>query len=212
MRGDYAPFAKIKELADKYDDKFEEGIITIADDSHGIGAYGATGRGTEEITNTRMDILVGTLGKAFGVNGGYVVASAAVVRYLRETAPMYIYSNPITNSECAAVLKVLDILESEEGIERLKHLSEMTARFEKGLTDNGFETISGPHPVTPLMVRDTPRTAAIVKYLTANGVLATGLNYPVVPKGAEEIRFQINGDHTALDVDTVIDLLKNFKD
>ena len=212
MRGDYAPFAKIKELADKYNDKFEEGIITVADDSHGIGAYGVTGRGTEEITDTRMDVLVGTLGKAFGVNGGYVVASAAVVRYLRETAPMYIYSNPITNSECAAVLKVLDILESKEGIERLKHLSEMTARFEKGLTDNGFETIAGPHPVTPLMVRNTPRTAAIVKYLTENGVLGTGLNYPVVPKGAEEIRFQINGDHTALDVDTVIELLKNFKD
>jgi glycine C-acetyltransferase len=211
MRGDYAPFEKIKEIADKYEDKFEEGIITIADDSHGIGAYGATGRGTEEITNTGMDILVGTLGKAFGVNGGYVVASEKVVRYLRETAPMYIYSNPITNSECAAVLKVLDILESEEGIERLKHLSAMTARFEKGLTDNGFETIAGPHPVTPLMVRDTAKTAAIVKHLTANGVLATGLNFPVVPKGDEEIRFQINGDHTAKDVDTVIEILKSFK-
>ncbi|HRW21244.1 MAG TPA: aminotransferase class I/II-fold pyridoxal phosphate-dependent enzyme [Bacteroidales bacterium] len=211
MRGDYAPFAKIKEIADKYEDKFEEGIITIADDSHGIGAYGETGRGTEEITNTKMDVLVGTLGKAFGVNGGYVVASEKVVRYLRETAPMYIYSNPITNSECAAVLKVLDILESEEGIERLKHLSDMTARFEKGLTDNGFETIAGPHPVTPLMVRDTAKTAAIVKHLTENGVLATGLNFPVVPKGDEEIRFQINGDHTAKDVDTVIEVLKSFK-
>lgn len=211
MRGDYAPFEKIKEIADKYEDKFEEGIITIADDSHGIGAYGATGRGTEEITNTKMDILVGTLGKAFGVNGGYVIASEKVVRYLRETAPMYIYSNPITNSECAAVLKVLDILESDEGIERLKHLSEMTSRFEKGLTDNGFETIAGPHPVTPLMVRDTAKTAAIVKHLTENGVLATGLNFPVVPKGDEEIRFQINGDHTAKDIDAVIEVLKSFK-
>jgi glycine C-acetyltransferase len=124
---------------------------------------------------------------------------------------MYIYSNPITNSECAAVLKVLDILQSDEGEKRLKHLAEMTARFEKGLVDNGMETILGPHPVTPLMVRDTEKTSKIVEHLKQNGVLATGLNFPVVPKGDEEIRFQINGDHTAVDIDYVIDLLKAFK-
>ncbi len=211
MRGDYAPLDEIQRIAEKYEDKFEEGIITIADDSHGVGAYGENGLGTEEITGGKMDILIGTLGKAFGVNGGYVVSSEKVVRYLRETAPMYIYSNPITNSECAAVLKVLDILESDEGKKRLKHLSRMTDRFEKGLVDNGMETIPGPHPVTPLMVRDTDKTAKIVNHLKQNGVLATGLNFPVVPKGDEEIRFQINGDHTEADVDYVIDLLKNFK-
>ncbi|MEA1872977.1 MAG: aminotransferase class I/II-fold pyridoxal phosphate-dependent enzyme [Bacteroidota bacterium] len=211
MRGDYAPLDEIERIVAKYEDKFEEGIITIADDSHGVGAYGEKGLGTEAITGGKMDILIGTLGKAFGVNGGYVVSSKEVLRYLRETAPMYIYSNPITNSECAAVLKVLDILQSEAGEARLKHLSEMTARFENGLVDNGMETIPGPHPVTPLMVRDTEKTSKIVEHLKQNGVLATGLNFPVVPKGDEEIRFQINGDHTAADVDYVIDLLKDFK-
>lgn len=211
MRGDYAPLDEIQRIAEKYEDKFEEGIITIADDSHGVGAYGENGLGTEEITGGKMDILIGTLGKAFGVNGGYVVSSEKVTRFLRETAPMYIYSNPITNSECAAVLKVLDIMESEQGKQRLKHLSEMTARFEKGLVDNGMETIAGPHSVTPLMVRDTDKTAKIVDHLKQNGVLATGLNFPVVPKGDEEIRFQINGDHTAADIDYVIDVLKAFK-
>jgi len=211
MRGDYAPLDEIQRIAEKYEDKFEEGIITIADDSHGVGAYGENGLGTEEITGGKMDILIGTLGKAFGVNGGYVVSSEKVTRFLRETAPMYIYSNPITNSECAAVLKVLDIMESGEGKKRLKHLGEMTARFEKGLVDNGMETIAGPHPVTPLMVRDTERTSKIVQHLKENGILATGLNFPVVPKGDEEIRFQINGDHTAADIDYVIDTLKAFK-
>jgi len=211
MRGDFAPLDEIERIVAKYEDKFEEGIITIADDSHGVGAYGEKGLGTEAITGGKMDILIGTLGKAFGVNGGYVVSSKEVLRYLRETAPMYIYSNPITNSECAAVLKVLDILQSEAGEARLKHLSEMTARFEKGLVDNGMETIPGPHPVTPLMVRDTEKTSKIVEHLKQNGVLATGLNFPVVPKGDEEIRFQINGDHTAADIDYVIDVLKAFK-
>lgn len=211
MRGDYAPMKTIEEIAAKHNDDFEEGIITIADDSHGIGAYGETGHGTEEVTGSHFDIIIGTLGKAFGVNGGYVVTSKEVIRYLRETAPMYIYSNPITCSECAAVLKVLDILESPEGKKRLKHLSEMTARFEKGLVDNGMETIAGPHPVTPLMVRNTEKTSKIVEHLKENGILATGLNFPVVPKGDEEIRFQINGDHTAADIDEVLNVLAAFK-
>ncbi len=211
MRGDYCPFDKFVRVAKSFDDKFEEGVVTIADDSHGIGAYGATGRGTEEVTGMKVEILIGTLGKAFGVNGGYVVADRSVTEFLRQTAPMYIYSNPITVGETNALLKVLDILESDEGKRRLKHLAEMTARFEKGLVDNGYETIPGPHPVTPLMVRDTKRTAEIVRWLTDNGVLATGLNYPVVPKGDEEIRFQINADHTPADIDYVIDVLKRFK-
>nr|HQI06173.1 aminotransferase class I/II-fold pyridoxal phosphate-dependent enzyme [bacterium] len=183
MRGDFCPFDQFVAICKKFDDKFEEGVTTVADDSHGVGAYGITGRGTEEVTGAKVDILIGTLGKAYGINGGYVVADKAVTDFLRQTAPMYIYSNPITVGETTAVLKVLDILESPEGIKILKHLSEMTARFEKGLVDNGYETIPGPHPVTPLMVRDTQKTSQIVQWLTDKGVLATGLNYPVVPKG-----------------------------
>lgn len=211
MRGDFCPFDKFVSICRKFDSKFEEGVTTIADDSHGVGAYGPTGRGTEEVTGAKVDILIGTLGKAYGVNGGYVAASKAVTDFLKQTAPMYIYSNPITVGETTAVLKVLDILESPEGVKILRHLSEMTQRFEKGLVDNGFETIPGPHPVTPLMVRDTQKTSEIVKWLTVNGVLATGLNYPVVPKGDEEIRFQINADHSAADVDYVIDVLKAYR-
>ena len=211
MRGDYCPFDQFVEICKKFDDKFEEGVTTIADDSHGVGAYGKTGRGTEEICGAKVDIIIGTLGKAYGINGGYLVGSKAVTDYLRQTAPMYIYSNPITVGETTAVLKVLEILDSEEGVKILAHLKEMTERFEKGLVDNGYETISGPHPVTPLMVRDTQKTAEIVNWLTEHGVLATGLNYPVVPKGDEEIRFQINGDHTAADIDYVIDVLKKYK-
>lgn len=211
MRGDFCPFDKFTAVCKKYDKDFEEGVTTVADDSHGVGAYGKTGRGTEEVTGAKVDILIGTLGKSYGVNGGYVVASKAVTEYLRQTAPMYIYSNPITVGEAMAVLKVLDLLESEAGIARLAHLSEVTARFEKGLVDNGFETIQGPHPVTPLMVRDTQKTTEIVKWLTDHGILATAMNYPVVPKGDEEIRFQINADHTAADIDYVIDVLKAYK-
>jgi glycine C-acetyltransferase len=75
-----------------------------------------------------------------------------------------------------------------------------------------METIPGEHPVVPLMVRDTAKTRALVRHLYANGILATGLAYPVVPKGDEEIRFQINADHTEGDVDRALEVLGNFQD
>ena len=210
MRGDYCPFDEFTAICKNYEDKFEEGVITVADDSHGVGAYGKTGRGTEEITGGKVDILIGTLGKAYGVNGGYVVSSKIITSYLKETAPMYIYSNPITCSEAAAALKVLDILDSEEGLKILEHLKNMTEKFENGLKSLGLETIEGPHPVVPLMVRDTAKTTEIVKHLIENGILATGLNFPVVPKGDEEIRFQINADHTESDIDYALDVLNKY--
>ena len=212
MRGDNAPLDKFVEICEKYNDKFDEGIISIIDDSHGIGAFGKTGRGTEEYCNTKVDIVIGTLGKSFGVNGGYVVASKQIIEYLREKAPMYIYSNPITVSEASAALKTIEILDSSEGLEILEHLRNMTKRFEDGLKKAGYETIEGDHPVVPIMVRNTQKTSELVKYLTENGILATGLNFPVVPKGDEEIRIQISADHTKYDIDYAIGALKKFKE
>ena len=211
MRGDHAPLDEIMALARRFDGDFAENVIVVADDSHGVGAFGKSGRGCEEFTGSGpADLLVATLGKAFGVNGGYVAASRAIVDYLRETSPFYIYSNPITPGEAVAAKKAVDIVDSAEGRDLLDHLRAMTARFEAGLTDLGHETIPGEHPVVPLMVRDTARTTALVAHLRDNGVLATGLNYPVVPRGDEEIRFQISADHTAADIDEALGVLDRF--
>ena len=212
MRGDYAPLDELVDICKKYDAQFEEGVISVVDDSHGIGALGKTGRGTEEYLNTKVDVLIGTLGKAFGINGGFVTGSSTIIEYLRETAPMYIYSNPITVSEASAAMKAVEILDSPEGLKILEHLGTMTRRFEDGIKAAGYETIEGPHPVVPLMVRDTQKTNEIVKHLTANGVLATGLNFPVVPKGDEEIRFQVCADHTESDIDYVIGVLREYQE
>ncbi|MGI9403090.1 MAG: aminotransferase class I/II-fold pyridoxal phosphate-dependent enzyme [Hyphomicrobium sp.] len=211
MRGDHAPLDGIMKLASAFDTLFSENVIVVADDSHGVGGFGKTGRGTEEITGGRnVDVFIATLGKAFGVNGGYVVASDAIIGYLRETSPFYIYSNPITPAEAAAALAAVDLVDSPEGRQRLDHLRAMTDRFREGLTRLGLETVAGQHPVVPLMVRDTDRTARIVAHVRANGVLATGLGYPVVPKGDDEIRFQISADHTPADIDEALDVLEQF--
>jgi glycine C-acetyltransferase len=212
MRGDYAPLDKICRLAEKCDADFEEGVFVAVDDSHGVGAFGATGRGTEEYTGaTGVDILIGTLGKAFGVNGGYAASTATIIAYLRQTSAFYIYSNPITPSEATAAAKALEILDSSRGRRLLEYIRKLTKRFEQGLTELGFEIIPSDHPIVPLLVRDTKKTSELVSYLTDRGILATGLNYPVVPKGDETIRFQISADHTEADVDHVLRVLKNYK-
>ncbi len=212
MRGVHAPLAEIMALARRFDAQFEENVVVMVDDSHGVGAFGATGRGTEEYTGAEgVDILVATLGKAFGVNGGYAVGSRMLARFLRETSMMYIYSNPITPGEAAAALAALRLLDNPAGVERLAHLRAMTERFKDGLGRLGFETLPGEHPVVPLMVRDTARTAPLVAHLRRHGVLATGLKFPVVPRGDESIRFQVNADHTPRDIDEVLAVLANFR-
>ncbi|HEX9579267.1 MAG TPA: pyridoxal phosphate-dependent aminotransferase family protein [Myxococcales bacterium] len=209
MRGDHAPVDRIARICEKFDARFPRGVLLLVDDSHGVGAFGDTGRGTEEVTGGRADVLVGTLGKAFGVNGGYIVTSAPLVRYLREKNPLYIYSNPIAPGEAAAALESIQILRRDPGM--LAHLRQTTKRFRDGLVKLGFETIPGQHPVVPLLVRDTDRTRALVAFLRQNGVLATGLNHPVVPKGEQLIRFQVNASHTEADIDEVLGVLSRFR-
>jgi glycine C-acetyltransferase len=210
MRGDHAPLAEIEAVVRRFDGRFAENAVLVVDDSHGVGALGETGRGTEETAGGRADVLVATLGKALGVNGGYVTSTAAVVRFLRESSPMYIYSNPITVGEAQAALAALELLDSPPGRDLLAHLHALTRRFEEGLVRLGYEVIPGEHPVVPLMVRDTAKTRDLVRHLREHGVLATGLAYPVVPQGDEEIRFQVSAEHTEADVDEVLEVLAGW--
>lgn len=210
MRGDHAPLAELDACCTKYQSDYPEGIVTLVDDSHGIGAIGLSGRGTEEVTGVQADVLVATLGKAFGVNGGYVVASATTIAYLRETAPLYIYSNPITPAEAAAALAALDILESDEGLGLLEQLRHFSQKLRNGLQQLGFETLTGEHPIVPIFIRDTAKTAALVAHLFDHNILATGLNYPVVPQGDQEIRLQVSAEHTEKDLDYLLEVLGCF--
>jgi glycine C-acetyltransferase len=210
MRGDHAPLDRINACCRRHEAGYEEGIITVVDDSHGVGAFGRTGRGTEEYTGGKADVLIATLGKAFGVNGGYVTASSAVIAYLRETAPLYIYSNPITPAEAAAAMAALDIADSPEGLRLLEKLRSLSARLRAGLKRLGFETLPGEHPIVPILIRDTEKTSALVAHLFTHQILATGLNYPVVPKGEQEIRLQVAADHTEKDLDYLLAVLAEF--
>ncbi len=205
MRGDAAPVGELLGVTAAHEDRFRDGVVTVMDDSHGIGAYGATGRGTEQHAGARVDALIGTFGKAFGVNGGFVAASPELVEAVRQKADTYIYTNPLGAADCAAAIAAVDIADGPEGRERLVNLSARTAQFRTGLGALGLESIPGPHAVVPLLVRNTDKVRAMVQGLFERRILAVGLTFPVVPKGDETIRFQINAAHTEADVDEVLE-------
>jgi glycine C-acetyltransferase len=211
MRGDNAPVKEIVDLCARHEARFRDGVITVMDDSHGIAAYGPRGRGTEEHCGTQVDIFIGTFGKAFGVNGGFVAGSPELIEAIRQKADTYIYTNPLGAADCAAALKAVEIADGEEGQTRLRHLKARTDQFRAGLQRLGFESIPGPHPVVPLLVRDTAKCRAMVRGLFDRGILAVGLTFPVVPRGDETIRFQINAAHTEGDIDEVLNALRALR-
>ena len=207
MRGDNAPLKEIQQITDSFHDKFEQGVVTIVDDSHGIAAYGKTGRGTCEHTQTDADIIVGTFGKAFGVNGGFISGSSALIETIRQKADTYIYTNPLSVADCAAAVTAIEKVDSSEGHKLLVRLKELVLKFRAGIQKLGYESIEGPHPVVPILIRDTAKTHALVKKLFDAGILVVGLTFPVVPKGFETIRVQINAGLTESDIEYVLSCL-----
>jgi glycine C-acetyltransferase len=212
MRGDFAPVDQINQRLEPHRERFPGGVVTVIDDSHGIGAFGATGRGAEEHCGARADIVIGTFGKAFGVNGGFVASSLEVIEAIRQKSDTYIYTNPLGVADCAAAIAALEVADSDEGRQRLRHLHERIAQFRAGLERLGQESIAGPHPVVPVLVRDTDRTRALVRHFYDHGILVVGLTFPVVPRGDETIRFQINAAHTEGDIDQALAALESFGD
>ncbi len=211
MRGDNAPVDAIARVVGAHQDRFRDGVVTVMDDSHGVAAYGPTGRGTEEHCGASVDIFVGTFGKAFGVNGGFVAGSRELIEAIRQKADTYIYTNPLGAADCAAAVRAVDIADSADGRKRLASLKARTDQFRRGLDALGFESIPGPHAVVPLLVRDTERVRAMVHGLFERGILAVGLTFPVVPRGDETIRFQINAAHTEADIDDALGAIKQLR-
>jgi len=211
MRGDFAPMQEINEVVAPYRDKWQDGLVTVMDDCHGLAAYGDNGRGTCEHTNAMPDIMTGTYGKGFGVNGGFIAGSQELIDTVRQKADTYIYTNPLSVADCAASIKSIEIVDSAEGRERLVNLKTRTKQFRDGLDNLGLESIPGPHPVVPVLVRDTAKTHKAVKHLFDNGILVVGLTFPVVPRGDETLRFQINASHTEADIDHALNTLESFK-
>lgn len=205
MLGEFQKLKAIREVVDKYDKEYEMGILLVVDDAHGVGACGQTGRGVEEVEGVQSDVLIGTFGKAFGADGGYVVANQTIIDYLRESAATYIYSNPFAPGTAGAAVKSLELIDQQEGKDLLKRVAANTKYFKEQMKASGFTfAADSSHPIQPVLIGDPVKTRELVDFLFSKDFLVTNISYPVVPKGADEIRVQLSASHQKEDIDYLI--------
>lgn len=212
MLGSVQDLRRMQVVVDSFDAQYPEGVLLVVDDCHGIGVLGESGRGAEDVFGVRTDILVGTLGKSLGSDGGYVVGDKLLLEHLRENASTYIYSNPISPGTAGAALSAFKLLNSDEGRKILLRLHEHIGYFkQRALEKNIRLAVDSSHAIQPVLVGDTARAKALADALLEKGILVSPITYPVVPKGADEIRVQITALHTKEDIDELISGIVDFK-
>ncbi|NGM86602.1 glycine C-acetyltransferase [Parapusillimonas sp. SGNA-6] len=201
MDGIIADLKAICDLADEF------GAMVMVDDSHAVGFVGEHGRGTPEHCGVegRVDILTGTLGKALGgASGGYVAAAPAVVELLRQRSRPYLFSNTLAPAIVAASLRVLELLQSDEGAMLRRRVHDNGVHFRKAMAGLGFELVAGGHPIIPVMFGDAQVAGRMAGALLREGVYVTSFSYPVVPKGKARIRTQMSAAHTPDQIDRAV--------
>jgi glycine C-acetyltransferase len=199
MDGYVAPLGEICDLAERYQ------AMVMVDDSHAVGFVGARGRGTPELHNVidQLDIVTGTLGKALGgASGGYTSGRREIIDLLRQRSRPYLFSNSVAPAVVGASLKVLDLLESSDGLRA--RLRENTTWFRQRMTILGFDILPGDHPIVPVMIGDAARATRMADLLLDKGVYVIGFSYPVVPVGKARIRTQVSAAHTREDLQAAV--------
>jgi len=179
--------------------------MVMVDDSHAVGFVGASGAGTPEHfgVQDRIDVLSGTLGKALGgASGGYIAARAEIVELLRQRSRPYLFSNAVAPSVVAGSIAALDLVAG--GDDARAQLRANTEQFRRRMAEEGFDVLSGEHPITPVMFGDASLAARIADAMLDHGVYVIAFSYPVVPKGKARIRVQLSAAHSAEDVETCV--------
>lgn len=221
MCGSVAPIEAICDLADKY------GAITFLDEVHAVGMYGPRGAGVAEHLDydvyanpnrskesqkgtvmDRIDIITGTLGKAYGCVGGYIAGSAALVDAVRSLAPGFIFTTSLPPATMAGARTAIEYQARYQGDRRLQQLH--TRALKEDLTGRGIPVIPNPSHIVPLLVGDaeTAKQASDM-LLTDYGIYVQSINYPTVPRGEERLRITPTPGHTNELRAELVDALEN---
>jgi len=203
MDGDIAPLEGIVELAEKY------GAAVMVDDAHASGVLGKNGRGTVDHFNInpgRVDIQMGTLSKALGCLGGYIAGSRDLRDFLVHRGRPFLFSTAIPPSVAASCIAAIDVLESEPQI--FEKLWNNTKFFKKELGNLGFDTGISETPITPIMVGDEAKAMQLSDELFQNGVFASGIAFPTVPRGRARIRTIVTAMHSKEQLEDCLGILE----
>jgi glycine C-acetyltransferase len=199
MDGNVAPLDKIVELAEKY------GAMVMVDESHSAGVVGRTGRGVTELFNItgKVEIITGTLGKAFGgAIGGFTTGKKEIIEILRQRSRPYLFSNSIPPMVAAAGIRMVDMMTETNVLQDKLHWN--SEYFIAGMKKSGFDIKPTRSAICAVMLYDAKLSQEFAARLLNEGIYVIGFYYPVVPKGQARIRVQLSAGHEKEHLDKAI--------
>ncbi len=205
MEGDISPISEICDVAERHN------ALTYLDEVHAVGMYGPRGGGVAEREGLmhRLDVIEGTLGKAFGVMGGYIAASAQLCDFVRSFASGFIFTTALPPAVAAGAITSIRHLK-QSSTERLQQ-REMVAALRAGLDKAGIPHMPNESHIVPVMVGDAVKCKWISDWLLDNaGIYVQPINYPTVPKGTERLRFTPNPCHSRADIEHLVAALNKL--
>ena len=205
MDGDICPMAEIVEVAEKH------GAMTYLDEVHAVGLYGPRGGGISEREGLadRITLIEGTLGKAYGVLGGYVAGSAALCDFIRSFSSGFIFTTALPPAVAAAAQASIAHLKRSDTERQLQR--RRVAQLRAGLDAQGIPHLPNPSHIIPVMIGDPVKCRMISDILMADwGIYVQPINYPTVPKGTERLRFTPSPLHGAADIDHLVGALSKL--
>ena len=195
MDGDIAPIREIVEVAERY------GAMTYLDEVHAVGLYGPRGGGVAEQEGLmdRITLIEGTLGKAYGVVGGYITGSAALCDFIRSFASGFIFTTALPPAVAAAARASIQHLKTSD-TERMQQRAQV-AKLRAALDRAGIPHLMNDSHIVPVMIKDPVKTKMLADYLMDEwGIYVQPINYPTVPKGTERLRFTPSPLHSDADI------------
>jgi len=201
MDGDHAPLREIVALKEKY------GAWLLVDEAHATGLYGASRRGLAEHfgVSDRIEVQMGTLGKALGASGGYICGSRTLIDYLVNRARSFIFSTAPTPVTAAAATAAINLVQSAEGASRLSALWSRAEEFNSGL---GRTSLAIPRAIVPLVIGDESEAVAAADSLRERGFFAPAIRYPSVARHSARLRITLSAAHAGDDVARFVSALK----
>ena len=199
MDGNVCPLDKIYELAQKYD------AMVMVDESHSAGVVGVTGRGVTERFNLKgqIEIITGTLGKAFGgAMGGFTTGKKEIIDMLRQRSRPYLFSNSMAPGLVAAGIRMFEMMSETNELQDKLHAN--TEYFIREMVEKGFDCKPSESAICAVMLYDAPLSQKFAARMQDEGIFVTGFYYPVVPKGQARIRVQISAAHEKEHLDKCI--------
>ncbi|MBN2728242.1 MAG: glycine C-acetyltransferase [Bacteroidales bacterium] len=200
MDGNVAPVDKIVELAKKYD------AMVMVDECHSLGVVGNTGRGVTELHNIRgeVDIITGTLGKAFGgAIGGFTTGKKEIIEMLRQRSRPYLFSNSLPPAVTAAGIKMIEMMSETTTLQDKLHNN--TAYFGEKMRAAGFDIKPSQSAILAVMLYDAKLSQEFAAKLLDEGIYVIGFYYPVVPQGQARIRVQVSAGHETHHLDKAVE-------